>query len=80
MIPGDQDAYRLRLFLQTLSAQGIRVRRGAPAKKNDGGPLIVETAQPSGALAAALLDEKAELPAKFLESTAGDARDRPTPF
>ena len=68
VIPGDQDAYRLRLFLQTLSAQGIRVRQGAPAKKNDGGPLIVETAQPSGALAAALLDEKAELPAKFLES------------
>ncbi|HEY3171568.1 MAG TPA: M14 family zinc carboxypeptidase [Thermoanaerobaculia bacterium] len=68
MIPGDQDAYRLRLFLETLRAQGIQVRRGKPTGRDDSGPLVIETAQPSGALAAALLDEKAELPEKFLEA------------
>jgi hypothetical protein len=67
VIPGDQDAYRLRLFLETLSAQGIQVKRGKSTGKEDSGALVVETAQPSGALASALLDERAELPAKFLE-------------
>lgn len=64
LVAGDQDPYRLRLFLETLRAQGIQVKR---ATGKNGGSLVIEAAQPSGALASALLDEKAELPAKFLE-------------
>jgi hypothetical protein len=66
-IPADQDPYRLRLFLDTLRAQGIQVKRSRGAGKDGGGALVVDAAQPSGALASALLDERAELPAKFLE-------------
>lgn len=68
VVPADQDPYRLRLLLETLTAQGIEVRR---ARADDGGiragSLVIDTAQPSGALASALLDEKAELPSRFLE-------------
>jgi hypothetical protein len=67
VLPADQDPYRLRLFLDTLSAQGIQVKRSRGSGKDGGGALVIEAAQPSGALAAALLDEKAELPEKFLE-------------
>jgi len=67
-VPADQDPYRLRLLLETLTVQGIEVRR---ARADDGGiragSLVIDTAQPSGALASALLDEKAELPSRFLE-------------
>ncbi|HEV8231382.1 MAG TPA: M14 family zinc carboxypeptidase [Thermoanaerobaculia bacterium] len=65
VIPTDQDPYRLRLVIETLTAQGIEVKRSRSG--SGGGTLVIETTQPSGALAAALLDEKAEIPAKFLE-------------
>ena len=65
VIPSGQDAYRLRLFLDTLAAQGIEVRRSKTGGKDE--TLVVETSQPSGALAAALLDERSEIPPKFLE-------------
>jgi hypothetical protein len=64
-IPSGQDAYRLRLFLETLTAQGIEVRRSKTEGKGEA--LVIDTSQPSGALAAALLDEKSEIPPKFLE-------------
>jgi len=70
IVPPDQDPYRLRLFLETVRAQGVEVRRVKSGGKEDAvrpGSLVIDTAQPSGALAAALLDEKAEMPAKFLE-------------
>ena len=67
VVSADQDPYRLRLFLETLRAQGIQVKRSRASAREGGGALVIEAAQPSGALAAALLDEKAELPAKFLE-------------
>jgi len=73
VIPEGQDPYRLRLFLDTLRAQGIEVKRttrslrGSEKRGGKGEALVVETAQPSGALAAALLDENSEIPAKFLE-------------
>jgi zinc carboxypeptidase len=66
-VPADQDPYRLRLFLDTLSAQGIQVKRSRAGGKDGAGSIVIEADQPSGALAAALLDERAELPAKFLE-------------
>lgn len=65
VVPADQDPYRLRLFLETLSAQGIAVKRSRVGTKDEA--LVIETSQPSGALAAALLDEKSEIPGKFLE-------------
>ena len=65
VISADQDPYRLRLFLETLRAQGIEVKRVKRGSKGEA--LVVETTQPSGALAAALLDENSEIPAKFLE-------------
>ena len=65
VVPVDQDAYRLRLFLETLRAQGVDVKRSKPGTREEA--LVVSTSQPSGALAAALLDEKSEIPAKFLE-------------
>jgi len=62
VVSGKSDAYRLRFFAETLRAQGIRVKRA------DGdGTLVIESAQPSGALAAALLDERAEMPESFIE-------------
>jgi hypothetical protein len=67
VIPPDQDPYRLRLLVETLRAQGVSVRRSKGSGKDGNGSLVIEVAQPSGALAAALLDEKAEMPAKFLE-------------
>ncbi len=66
VLPADQDAYRLQLLLETLQAQGIEVKRTKAGGK-EGGSLVVPAGQASGALAAALLDEKAELPARFLE-------------
>jgi hypothetical protein len=65
VVPADQDSYRLRLFLDTLQLQGIEVKRSKPGTKEEA--LLISTAQPSGALAAALLDEKSEIPRKFLE-------------
>jgi zinc carboxypeptidase len=70
VVPAEQDPYRLRLFLETLRAQGIEVKRSKAGAKD--AALVIETSQPSGALAAALLDEKAEIPARFLE----EARSR----
>lgn len=70
VVAGIPDAYRLRVFAETLRAQGIQVKRTVGGGKNGArraGDLIIETAQPSGALAAALLDEKAEMPATFIE-------------
>lgn len=70
IVPGDQDPYRLRLLLETLRAQGIEVRRPGSSRESPrlpAGSLRIDSAQPSGALASALLDEKAELPARFLE-------------
>ena len=67
VVPSDLDSYRLRLFLETLQAQGVDVRRAKSAGTDDGATLVIPAAQPSGALAAALLDEKAELPVKFLD-------------
>ncbi|HEY6066683.1 MAG TPA: M14 family zinc carboxypeptidase [Thermoanaerobaculia bacterium] len=65
VIPAGQDPYRLRIFLDTLAAQGIEVRRSKAGGRDDA--FVIDTAQPSGALAAALLDEKSEIPPKFLE-------------
>ncbi|HEU5248530.1 MAG TPA: M14 family zinc carboxypeptidase, partial [Thermoanaerobaculia bacterium] len=65
VVPVDQEPYRLRLFVETLRDQGIEVKRSKPAAKEEA--LVIETSQPSGALAAALLDEKSEIPPKFLE-------------
>jgi hypothetical protein len=70
VIPAGQDPYRLRLFVETLRAQGIEVQRSKARTKDEA--LVIETAQPSGVLAAALLDEKAEIPSRFLE----EARSR----
>lgn len=68
VVSADADAYRLRIFTDTLRAQGIQVKR-AVSKTGAvrAGDLLIETAQPSGALAAALLDEKADMPAAFIE-------------
>jgi len=66
--PADQDAYRLRLLAETLRTQGVDVRRTTVASGDlPAGSLIVEKAQPSGTLVAALLDEKAELTEPFLQ-------------
>jgi hypothetical protein len=70
VVPADQDAYRLRLFLETLRAQGIEVMHSKPGGKDEA--FVIGTSQPSGTLAAALLDETSEIPAKFLE----EARSR----
>jgi hypothetical protein len=69
VVSGNSDAYRLRLFAETLRAQGIRVQRagGGRNASSPAGTLVIDTAQPSGALASALLDERAELPASFIE-------------
>jgi hypothetical protein len=70
VVASNPDAYRLRLFVETLRAQGIQVKRAVGGGKNGAArssDLLIETAQPSGALAAALLDEKAEMPATFIE-------------
>ena len=68
VVAGDADAYRLRLFTDTLRAQGIQVKRaGGRSGSARAGDLLIDTAQPSGALAAALLDERAEMPASFIE-------------
>lgn len=68
-VPTNQDRYRLLLFLETLQRQGIEVGRAKGNGKSDllAGSFVVDTAQPSGGLAAALLDERAVLPVKFLE-------------
>jgi hypothetical protein len=66
--PADQDAYRLRLLAETLQLQGVEVKRTAAASADlPAGSLVVEKAQPSGTLVAALLDEKAELTEPFLQ-------------
>ena len=66
--PSDQDPYRLRLLAETLRLQGVQVKRTTAAGGDlPAGSLVVEKAQPSGTLVAALLDEKAELTEPFLE-------------
>ena len=64
-VAGNSDAYRLRLFAETLRLQGIHVKRADGP--SSAGSLRIDTAQPSGALASALLDERAELPESFIE-------------
>ena len=66
--PADQDPYRLRILDETLQLQGVDVKRTTAATAElPAGSLVVEKAQPSGTLVAALLDEKAELTEPFLQ-------------
>lgn len=73
VVPADQDPTRLRRLVEVLTLQGIRVERTKaplqglrPGAAVPPGSVVVDSAQPLGRLAQALLEPSAVLPAEFV--------------
>ncbi|HEV8266935.1 MAG TPA: M14 family zinc carboxypeptidase [Thermoanaerobaculia bacterium] len=83
-VPAGQDPTRLSRLAELLARQGIRVERTTRAIKDPAlpaGSLLVDTAQPLGRFAEALLEPTAALPKAFLdEERLRLLRDEPDGF
>lgn len=73
VFPAGQDPARLRALARLLALQGLRVERTTRELPAKGGPalprgsLVVDTAQPLGRFAQALLEPSAQLPPAFVK-------------